>query len=36
MPFVVKNARFTLLKSFSLTKVCWYTNSAEKIEKPVQ
>ena len=36
MPFVVKNARFILLKSLCFTKVCWYMSSAEKIQKPIQ
>ena len=36
IPFVVKNAKFTLFKSLCFTKVCWYMSSAEKIENPIQ
>ena len=36
IPLVVKNAKFTLLKSSFFTKVCWYINRAEKIKKPIQ
>jgi len=36
IPFVVKNARFTLLKSLCFTKVCWYMSNTEKTENPIQ
>ena len=36
IPFVVKNAKFTLLNASFFTKVCWYINRAEKIENPIQ
>ena len=36
IPFVVKNAKFTLLNASFFTKVCWYMSSTEKIENPIQ
>ena len=36
MPLVVKKAKFILLRSLCFTKVCWYINNAEKIQKPIQ
>ena len=36
IPLVVKKAKFILLKSLCFTKVCWYINNAEKIQKPIQ
>ena len=36
IPFVVKNARLTLLKSSALTSVCWYASIMTKTAVPSQ
>ena len=36
IPFVVKNARLTLVKSLGLTKKCWQDNKPIKMKEPIQ